>query len=436
MKLFPLLFASCIIPMALCQAASETNSIPTTNVVVQAESPYQEMSVLTETLLLIMNRHVEKTTFKDLTYAAIDGMVYSLDPYSNYMRSDDFTSFKDDSAGHFVGIGITVSCVDGRWMIDYPMPGSPAFFAGIRANDEIVAVDGKSAENLSFEEAMDLIRGEVGSVVVLKIRREGTAKPFDLTIKRADINVPTVQSAQMLTNAIAYVYIAKFGDHTSEEFRKALETLMPAKPKGFILDLRDNPGGLLTEATAIADVFLPGGQVIVSTKGRVSAEDDAVFQAETPENLDGIPVAVLINDGSASAAEIVSGAIHDNHRGVLIGDKSFGKASVQSVFELKSRPEEALLLTTAHYYTPSGAMIHGNGIAPDIKVEQTLEAFEQATVKRLCLSHPELCPTNKTEKLLSVVDAPLEAAIAHLQTLLVTNTVSASTDDRRNQQSP
>ena len=426
MKFLSLLFVSCIVPLSICGATSNTNSIPTTNTVVEIESPYKEMSVLTETLLLIMNRHVEKTTFKDLTYAAIDGMVYSLDPYSNYMRSDDFTSFKDDSAGHFVGIGVTVSSVDSRWLIDYPMPGSPAFFAGIRANDEIVAVDGKSADNLSFEEAMDLIRGEVGSVVVLKIRREGVAKPFDLSIKRADINVPTVQSAQMLTNAIAYVHIAKFGDHTSEEFQKALQMLMPANPKGFILDLRDNPGGLLTEATAIADVFLPEGQVIVSTKGRVPAEDDAIFRAETPENLDNIPVAVLINDGSASAAEIVSGALHDNHRGVLIGDKSFGKASVQSVFELKSRPEEALLLTTAHYYTPSGAMIHGNGIAPDIKVPQTLEEFEQATVKRLCMSHPELCPTNKTEQVLSVVDAPLEAAVAHLQTLLATNTAPAA----------
>lgn len=414
MKSFTTSLALLLLASFCGHCVAETNVSTAAEAPADADSPYQEMNAYTETMMLILNRHVENTTFKDLTYAAIDGMVASLDPYSNYLRPDDFTAFKDDNAGHFAGVGVTISCIENRWIIDYPMPGSPAFMAGIRANDEIVAVDGTTPDQASFDEAMEMIRGEIGSVVVLKIQRDGIEKPFDAPIRRADIKVPTIQSAQILTNSIAYVYIAKFGDYTARDFYKALKLLKASHPQGFILDLRDNPGGLLTAATDIADAFLPKGKVIVSTKGRTTADDDAVFLAQTPENLDGIPVAVLMNDGSASASEIVAGAIKDNKRGVLIGDKSFGKASVQSVFELESRPEEALLLTTAHYYTPNGSMIHGNGIKPDIAVEQSPEEFHQATVRRLCTSHPELCPTNQTVQVFSAVDAPLEAAVAYI----------------------
>ena len=414
MKSFTTSLALFLLACSCGHCGAETNVSTAAEAPATPDSPYQEMNAYTETMMLILNRHVENTTFKDLTYAAIDGMVASLDPYSNYLRSDDFSSFKDDNAGHFAGVGVTVSCIENRWMIDYPMPGSPAFKAGIRANDEIVAVDGTTPDQASFDEAMEMIRGEIGEVVVLKIQRDGIEAPFDVPIKRADIQVPTVQSAQILTNAIAYVCIAKFGDHTARDFYKALKLLKASHPKGFILDLRDNPGGLLTEATDIADAFLPKGKIIVSTKGRNPEDDNAVFTAKTPECLNDIPLAVLMNDGSASASEIIAGSIKDNKRGVLIGDKSFGKASVQSVFELGSRPEEALLLTTAHYYTPNGSMIHGNGIEPDIKVEQSPDEFHQATVKRLCTSHPELCPSNQTEQVLSAVDAPLDAAIAYI----------------------
>lgn len=395
-------------------ASAETNTSACAEAPADTDSPYREMNAYAETMMIILNRHVENTSFKDLTYAAIDGMVASLDPYSNYLRTDDFSTFKDENAGHFAGVGVTVSDIENKWLIDYPMPGSPAFKAGIRANDEIIAVDGATPDKASFDEAMEMIRGEIGSVVVLKIRRDGIEAPFDVPIKRADIKVPTVQSAQMLTNAIAYVYIARFGDHTAEDFYKALKLLRASHPRGFILDLRDNPGGLLTEATDIADAFLPKGKVIVSTKGRNQSEDNAVFMARTTESLNGIPVAVLMNDGSASASEIIAGTIKDNKRGVLVGGKSFGKASVQSVFELESRPDEALLLTTAHYYTPNGTLIHGHGIEPDIKVEQSPEEFHQATIRRLCMSHPELCPTNQTQQMLSAVDAPLDAAIAYI----------------------
>ncbi len=408
--------------VSLQLVASETNQVPvaadliTTNAVASADttSPYKEISVLTEAMFIIKNRHVETTTFKNLVYSALDGMVYSLDPYSNFMRSDDFDSFQKDSKGHLIGIGITVSNLDNSWIIDYPMPGSPAFRAGIRAGDQIIAINDATPETTSFEDAMDLIRGEPGTVVVLTIQHADAESPTPIAIKRADIKVPTVQSAQILTNSIGYAYIAKFGENTPAEFRRALREQMKDKMKGYILDLRDNPGGLLLAATDIADVFLPKNKVIVYTRGRIKEEDDEVYKTHDGDLLKGIPIVVLINGGSASAAEVLAGAIQDNDRGILIGETSFGKASVQSVFNLSSRPDEALLLTTAHYYTPKSTMIHGQGIKPDIKVAQSFEEFHATTIKRLCTSHPELCPSNSVEKVNATRDAPLEAAIQYI----------------------
>lgn len=407
-----LLVAILLSGLQLC--AAETNHVQVT---ADATSPYKEIAVLTEAMYIIMNRHVETTQFKDLVYSALDGMVYSLDPYSNFMRSDDFDLFQNDSKGHLIGIGVTVSDFDGVWVIDYPMPGSPAFRAGIRAGDEILAVNDAKPENTSFEDAMNLIRGEPGTVVVLTIKHTDSDDPTQIPIKRADLKIPTVQSAQILTNSIGYAYIAKFGENTPTEFRRALREQMKHKMKGYILDLRDNPGGLLLAATEIADVFLPRNMVIVSTKGRIKEEDDEVYKTREGDLLNGIPLIILINGGSASASEVLAGAIQDNGRGVLIGETSFGKASVQSVFNLASRPEEALLLTTAHYYTPSSKMIHGRGIDPDIDVPQSLDEFHAATVKRLCSTHPELCLTNDLEKVSAAIDAPLEAAIRHITTL-------------------
>ncbi len=404
-------------------AAAETNQVQvaadivaTNAIAADSTSPYKEIAVLTEAMFIIKNRHVETTTFKDLVYSALDGMVYSLDPYSNFMRSDDFDSFQSDAEGHLIGIGITVSNLDNAWIIDYPMPGSPAFRAGIRAGDQILAVDDATPETASFEEAMDLIRGEPGTVVILTIQHDGTEPSIPIAIKRADMKVPTVQSAQILTNSIGYAYIAKFGENTPAEFRRIFHEQMKHKMKGYILDLRDNPGGLLLAATDIADVFLPKNKIIVSTKGRVKEDDDEVYKTRNGDLLKGIPLVVLINGGSASASEVLAGAIQDNGRGILIGETSFGKASVQSVFNLASRPEEALLLTTAHYYTPKSTMIHGKGIKPDIEVAQSPDEFHDATIKRLFSTHPELCPSNNVEKVSAILDAPLEAAILHLST--------------------
>ena len=402
--------------------ASAATSAPPTAV----ESPYGEMRAYTEALVLILNRHVEKTSFKDLTYAAIDGMLASMDPYSNYLRADDLKAFDDDSEGRFTGIGIVASEIDGKWIVDYPMPGSPAFRAGIRAFDEIVAVGGEKPADRSFDEAMERIRGEVGTVVVLTLRREGVDAPFDVSVKRAALHVPTVQSARILPGGFAYAYIAKFGEHTSAEFYKALPGLLAAKPKGFVLDLRDNPGGLIVEAGRIAEAFLPRGKLVFRTKGRIPAEDNVSYVTETPREIGDIPVAVLVNAGSASAAEILAAGIRQNDVGVLVGERSFGKASVQALFELDARPDEGLQLTTAYYYTPKGDMIHGNSIAPDVEVAQTPEAFRLATLKRLLATHPELCHTNDLGQVESAVDAPLDAALAHLQRLLATNTAPAS----------
>ena len=418
-----------LLALALARAPLATTAAttaPTNPPPAAAESPYGEMRAFTEALVVILNRHVETTSFKDLTYAAIDGMLASMDPFSNYLRADDLKAFEDDSEGRFTGIGLTASEIEGKWIVDYPMPGSPAFRAGIRAFDEIVAVDGAGARDHSFDEAMGRIRGEIGTVVVLTLRREGRNEPFDVAVKRAAIDVPTVQSARVLPGGFAYVYIAKFGDKTSAEFYKALPALLQAKPRGFVLDLRDNPGGLIVEAGRIAEAFLPRGKLVFKTKGRLPDEDDFAYVTETPREIGDIPLAVIINAGSASAAEIVAAGIHQNGVGALIGERSFGKASVQALFELDSRPEEALQLTTAYYYTPKGELIHGNGIAPDVEVPQTPEEFRLATLKRLLATHPELCHTNDLEQVEAAADAPLDAALAYLETALATNAVPAA----------
>ncbi|MGI5869780.1 MAG: S41 family peptidase [Kiritimatiellia bacterium] len=388
-----------------------------------AESPYGEIRAFTEALVLILNRHVEKTSFKDLTYAAIDGMLAAMDPFSNYLRVDDLKAYEEDSEGRFTGVGIVSSEIDGKWVINYPMPGSPAFCAGIRAFDEIVAVNGVRAEG---PVPMESIHGEAGTVVVLTIRRVGERDPFDVAIRRAAIDVPTVQSARILPEGIAYLYIAKFGEKTLAEFNQALSTLLEAKPCGFVLDLRDNPGGLVVEAGRMADAFLPMGRLVFRTKGRLPKEDNVAYVSETPRKIGDIPLAVIINAGAASAAEIVAAGIQENDAGTLVGERSFGKASIQTFFQLNSRPEEAVQLTTAYYYTPKGHLIHGNGIEPDIVVAQTPDEFRLATLKRLLATHPELCHPHDAEEVNAVVDAPLDAAIAYLQRVIATNAVATN----------
>lgn len=396
---------------------------PATNIAENA-SPYIEIAAFTEALHVIMNRHVNQTNFKTLIDAAIAGMTISLDPYSQFLHADDLNIFTDDTEGNLSGIGIIVSKVDDHWFINYPMPGSPAFHAGIRAGDEIIAVNGITSRTFNFEDALNHIRGESGTVVVLSILRNDKSEPEDITIRRATLTIPTVQFAQILTNNIGYAAIVKFGENTAAEFYITLKKQREQSLNGYILDLRDNPGGLLYAAVAVADALLPEDKLIVYTAGRVETEDNEIFKTKADDLIEGIPLVVLINEGSASAAEVLAGAIRDNHRGTIVGERSFGKAAVQSLFYLNTRPEEALLLTTARYFTPASNLIHGHGIAPDINIPQSAEAFRAATLKRVFTTHPELCRPKDEASIQAAPDAPLEAAIEHLNNI-TGNTASA-----------
>jgi len=399
---------------ALAAFAALATTQPSTTNAIETASPYVEIAAFTEALHVIMHRHVNQANFKELIDAAIEGMAVSLDPYSQFLHADDLNVFTDDSEGNLSGIGIVVSKIDDHWFINYPMPGSPAFQAGIRANDEILAVNGIASDEFNFEDALNHIRGEAGTVVVLSILRSGEPEPKDITIRRATFSIPTVQSAQILTNSIGYAAIVKFGEQTPNEFYATLQNQRKQNLKGYILDLRDNPGGLLYAAVAVADALLPENKLIVYTVGRVEAEDNEVFKTKTHDFLEGIPLVILINEGSASAAEVLAGAIRDNHRGTIIGERSFGKAAVQSLFHLETRPDEAILLTTARYFTPASNLIHGAGIIPDIHVPQTAEDFHAATLKRIFNTHPELYHPEDATSIQAASDAPLEAAIEHI----------------------
>lgn len=410
----PNTYFAAIISSALAVCSSLATTVASTSNTVESASPYVEMAAFTEAVHVIMNRHVNRANFKELVDAAIEGMTVTLDPYSQFLHTDDLNVFNDESEGNLSGIGIVVSHFDGHWVINYPMPGSPAFQAGIRAGDEILAINGITPDDVNFENALNHIRGEPGTVIMLSILRNNETKPVDIAIRRATLAIPTVQFAQILTNSIGYAAIVKFGETTANEFTATLNNQLMQNLKGYILDLRDNPGGLLYSAVAIADALLPADKLIVYTIGRVEAEDNEVFKTKKQDSLAGIPLVVLINEGSASAAEVLAGAIRDNDRGILVGEPSFGKAAVQSLFHLETRPDEAILLTTAQYFTPASNLIHGCGITPDTNVPQSPEDFHAATLKRMLNSHPELCHPDDVEDFQAATDAPLEAAIAHL----------------------
>ncbi len=383
-------------------------------------SPYREMAGLTEAMLVLRNRHVKAPDFQTLADAAIDNMAQSLDPYSHLLQADALIAFKEETEGHLGGIGVVVSLDGDRWIIDYPMAGSPAFMAGIRAGDELIAVDGIGADTLHFSAAIEQIRGAPGSVVVLDILRVGEREPESIAIRRADIPIPSIPFTAMLTNGIGYAAIIKFSEDTPEAFATVLTRQLAFNPKAYVLDLRDNPGGLLHAAVAVADMILPANTPVAFTRGRVAAEDDTVYTTRDPDRLGGIPVAVLVNEGSASAAEVLAGAIRENNRGLLIGERTFGKAAVQTLFNLDTRPGQALMVTTAHYYTPASNLIHGVGLPVDIRVPQSQHAYYAASLGRMWRAHPELLHPHDVNALADAEDAPLEAAVRHLLQAIAT----------------
>ncbi len=329
--------------------------------------PLSEVRSLSEVFGKIKENYVEEVDDRTLLENAIRGMLSGLDPHSSYLDREAFQELRVGTTGEFGGLGIVVGMEDGFVKVVSPIDDTPAQRAGIQAGDLIIRLDDTPVKGMSLDEAVKMMRGEPGSQITLTIVRDGLDKPLKITITRDRIRVKSVK-ARTLEPGYGYVRITQFQERTGAELKAALERLKKendGRLKGLVLDLRNNPGGLLDAAVEVADVFLDSG-VIVSVKGR-TAENQMRHQASSPDLLEGTPLVVLVNGGSASASEIVAGALQDHKRGIVMGKQTFGKGSVQTVVPLGNNT--ALKLTTARYYTPSGRSIQAEGIVPDIALE-------------------------------------------------------------------
>lgn len=364
----------------LAQEAETTNNV------------YEQLDLFGDIFERIRAQYVEEVETKELIKAAINGMLTSLDPHSSYLSPDDAENMQVQTRGEFGGLGIEVTQEDGFVKVVSPMDGTPADQAGIEAGDFITHVDGASVLGLTLDEAVDLMRGPVGSEILITVVREGSPEPFDVSIIRDTIKLTAVR-ARAEQDAVV-LRVTTFNDQTYANLASGLAEKIEElggedEVSGIILDLRNNPGGLLTQAIKVSDAFLDKGE-IVSTRGR-NPQDGERFNATPGDLANGKPIVVLINGGSASASEIVAGALQDHHRAIVVGTKSFGKGSVQTVMPL--RGNGAMRLTTSRYYTPSGRSIQALGVSPDILVEQPPRApqtEEEETTNRPDRSEADL----------------------------------------------
>ncbi len=332
-------------------------------------SIYEQLDLFGDIFERIRSQYVEEVEAEELIEAAIDGMLTSLDPHSSYLSPDDAQAMRVQTRGEFGGLGIEVTQEEGFVKVVSPIDDTPADDAGVEAGDFITHVDGESVLGLTLDEAVELMRGPVGSEIIITIVREEQPEPFDVSIIRDTIKLTAVRSRAVGETVV--LRLTTFSDQTFPTMRDELAEKVEElggidNVNGFVIDLRNNPGGLLTQAVRVSDAFLGSGE-IVSTRGREPQDGDR-FNAEPGDLADGKPIVVLINGGSASASEIVAGALQDHRRAIVVGTKSFGKGSVQTVMPL--RGDGAMRLTTARYYTPSGRSIQSLGVSPDIIVEQ------------------------------------------------------------------
>jgi len=336
---------------------------------------YKKIDLFGEVLEKINKEYVDETNQSEGMDAAINGLLQSLDPYSSYMSPEIFSEMQTESSGEFGGLGIEVSMEAGVVKVITPIDDTPASKSGIKAGDYIVKINNTQVQGKSLSEAVDLMRGPVGSSIELTIRRRGVKKALTFNITREIIEVKSVKS-DLLDNNIGYIRLTSFNDNSSEQIRKQIKKLEnDNKVNAFILDLRNNPGGLLSQAIKISDFFLENGE-IVSTKSRKKLENRKWF-AKKGDIIHGKTLLVLINYGSASASEIVAGALKDHKRAIILGESSYGKGSVQSIIPLKNKG--AIRLTVAKYYLPSGKSISEVGVRPDIEVNEEGDDFRIKT---------------------------------------------------------
>jgi carboxyl-terminal processing protease len=352
-------------------------------------------------------------TYEKLARTALHGMIETLDPHSEFLEKKDNEEFEEDLTGEFGGVGIQVETRQNRIVVIAPLAGTPSERAGIQRGDEIVSIDGKAVESTgNIDGIVSRLRGKPKTKVLVGLFRPSTQETLNLTLLREIIKIESVRAVHVLPDGIGYVQLTEFSDHTAEQFRRALENMLKQGISSLIIDLRNNPGGLLDAAVEVVEPFFRKKELIVYTKGR-KPSDREEFRSESDGVPISLPIAVLINAGSASAAEIVTGALKDTGRAIVVGERSFGKGSVQSVFKLERG--EGLRLTTARYYTPGGATIHERGIAPHVEVVMTPEEDNKLARQR---ARPDITdPVAFKERFgfEPVVDRQLDTAVAMLK---------------------
>lgn len=334
---------------------------------------YEAIALFTKVLEEVHRSYVDtnESGYDSLIRHALTGMLQDLDPYSQFLDNESYEDMKDDTAGKFSGVGLVISMKDGMLTVVAPMEDSPAFRAGILSGDVVTEIDGKETREMSLSDAVKMMRGDANTVVKLKTVRPATHEMKEYEITRAEIEVASVKDAKLLEDHIGYVRITQFNEPTAENLKAELKKLADQNLKALVMDLRGNPGGLLTAAAGVAELFLPRGDLIVFTKGRDGEDTDQRFKSSGTTHYTEFPMVILVNGGSASASEIVSGALQDHKRAVLVGEKTFGKGCVQSILPLEDGA--AIKLTTALYYTPGERVIQDHGIEPDVKVEMNPE---------------------------------------------------------------
>ena len=351
-----------------------------------AQLPLEELQQLAAVFGMVKSDYVEVVDEKKLITDAIGGMVAGLDPHSQYFDKKTFREFREGTTGRFVGVGIEIGMEDGLVKVVSPIEGSPAFRAGIKSGDLITKIDDTAVKGLSMNDAVKRMRGEPNTKVTLTLFRKSESRSFPVTITREEIRTQSVK-AKVLEPGYAWLRVSQFQDRTVDDFVRKIDEIYKQEPnlKGMILDLRNDPGGLLESSVAISAAFLPADVVVVSTNGQIP-DSKAIFKAapefysrrggsdplrRLPEGVKKVPLVVLVNEGSASASEIVAGALQDHKRATIMGAQTFGKGSVQTLRQLS--PDTALKITTARYYTPSGSSIQAKGVVPDIMLDETAE---------------------------------------------------------------
>ncbi len=390
-KLFGLFFATFVVGFLLGSAGASQGS--------RQEDEYRYFRMFTDVFRTVKENYVGEVNTRELIYGALNGMLKSLDPFSAFFTPEQYREFRQETEGEFGGVGIEIGMDKGRPIVISPIEGTPAYRAGIKSGDLIIEIDGEDTSNMNLMDVVRKIRGKPGTKVILTIMRKGVDKPIKVELERAVIKIESVKWTKV--QDVGYIRLSQFTEGAGRDVEKAVRSLISQGVKGIVLDLRNDPGGLLTEAINVSEVFLKEGKLVVYTKTK-NGEVTRYFSRKKPVLPESVPLVVLINRGSASASEIVAGALQDHKRAILVGEKSFGKASVQNIIPLEDG--SAIKLTVAHYYTPLGRLIDKKGIQPDVEVkvseEQEEKLQEAIKQKRLqgatgVILEPELDPQLK-----------------------------------------